>query len=289
MKRLLMARTGLLLIPALAVLLGSCSVKHVTSFTKTSLSALEQCSAANPFSFVTYCEKCQSKPLKKLVDLNTGELSPLNCTLFERADSARDIFDKVLKGYLLGLSRLSEGNTEEIDVGDLAGKLDGIKDNLPEKMQLNSAQVKSANILSKAFNEGVQLFLKHKLKKIIIRSDTHFNITLRYYSKLLGDLESNDSLCIENYREFVTAAVMDSSKDVGTRMLAIKDFRSFKAEYSSYIELFEKQKRLLEKIGAGHQLCALNPLSSSATKKELKKITKSISALGDECLKLKHH
>jgi len=238
----------------LTVVLSSCvNLKHVNDFSTSSLKSVKNFEAID-YSFKQNClDKCQDQNIKKLVLIP----QECNCEADEKADSITFLIYNAVRGYLDGLTNLSNNNLTTYKMDPLTKAL--TKSDLAA-IKVEKAQVEAySNISNVLLNAFANKYRKHKIKEYVKAANEPFQVLIRF---LDFNLSSNlaDKLNVQKLRirEDYLKLIKDST-------LSSLEKRKTIEEYYHRLDLIEaKQQTLntyskaLKKTAGGHQNLADN-------------------------------
>jgi len=277
-------KLGLALI-LLTVGLSSCvNLKHVNDFSSSSLKSIKKFEEIN-YSFKQNClENCQDEKIKNL-SLNAKDC---DCKLNEKADSVTLLIYNSVRGYLDGLTSISDNDLTSYKMDALTKALtEGDFGSIKIEKEQVEAYSKISKILLKAFTDE---YRKKKIKEYVTEANEPLKVLITY---LDFNLSSNLVGKLNVQKQRIESYYFDLTKD---STLSIIEKRKAVEEY--YVQLGKiesKQKELityskaLKKIAEGHQKLVDNieKLSKDEIKELLTQYSSDIQDIISEFNKLK--
>lgn len=275
---------GLALI-LLTVVLSSCvNLKHVNDFSSSSLKSVKKFEEIN-YSFKQNClDNCQDK---KINDLRL-KAQDCDCKLNEKADSITLLIYNSVRGYLDGLTSLSDNDLTSYKMDALTKALtEGNFGSIKIEKEQVEAYSKISKILLKAFTDE---YRKRKIKEYVTSANEPLKVLITFLDfNLSSNLIGNLKVQKKSVEDYSFELLKDSSLSTIEKRKVIED-------YYRRINLIEtKEKELLtyskslKKIIEGHQKLADNieSLSKDEIKEALTQYASDIQDIISEFNKLK--
>jgi hypothetical protein len=263
---------------------GCISLEHVHNFSSSSLESVLK------FEVIDYSFKqnCQNNCYNiKINDLIISD-SACNCKTDEKADSITLIIYRAIKGYLNGLSNLSENNLTNYKLEPLSESVTKFE---MGSVKFEKSQVEAystiSSILLRAFTDK---YRKQKIKEYIKTGNKPVNVLIGFLDFNLSENLSN-KLNVE--KQFYKDTYFDLTKDA---TLSVYEKRRAVEEYYDRTGKIDRQQKelltysmSLKKIATGHQMLADNigRLSKDEIKAEITRYASDIEDLISEFNKLK--
>ena len=232
-----------------AVGLSSCiNLKQVNNFSSSSLKSIKKYEEIN-YSFKQNClDNCIDK---RIIDfsLNAKEC---DCKLNEKADSVTLLIYNSVRGYLDGLTNLSNNDLTNY-------KMDALTKALAEgdfgSIKIGKEQVEAysniSKILLKAFTDG---YRKKKIKEYVIAANEPIKVLIAFLdfnlsANLVGKLNVKKQRIVSYYLDLIKDATLSTFE----KRKAVEEY------YSQLGKIEAKQKEIviyskaLKKIAEGHQ------------------------------------
>ncbi len=270
----------------LTVGLSSCvNLRHVNDFASSSLVSMGKFEEIN-YSFTQNClENCHDRKIAEL-NLNADDC---NCELNEKADSITLLIYNSVRGYLDGLSSLSNNDLTSY-------KMDALSRSLTENdfgsVKIENEQVEAyseiSGILLKAFTDE---FRKRKIKEYVTEANEPVKVLIAF---LDFNLSSNLAGKLNVQKQRLESHYFDLTKDPA---LSAFEKRKLVEEYYLRLNAIEaKQTELftysnaLKKIAEGHQILVdnIDDLNNDEIKILLTQYSGDIQGLISEFNKLKN-
>ena len=266
---------GYLLYIFIIALVTSCvNLDHINKFATVSEKILE---SQNEFGY-SFTESCLDFDCKQEIYFvpafkDFEKEGICDCSAFKMADKALSLINGVLNAYLTGLAKLSNGKAVNYNFDNLikAVDVDQIKNNIPITSNEISSVSKLATIIS---HDLMDTYRKRKLKIIIKRSDTDFQILITAYKKCMSTYFKN--ILLNNDLVFLTNRYSDYLYKNETRLSPYEkgkiyeEYLTRKSTIERYKDITDKFVASLDKIGEGH--AELNKESGHLTDKNIKSI-----------------
>lgn len=267
------------------LLLSSCvNLKHVNDFSSSSLNSIRKFEEIN-YGFHQNC-------MENCFEMKMGELNftstDCNCSLNEKADSINLLIYNTIKGYLIGLSNLSNNDLTSYKINPLSNALMEHNSNLLtlEKSQVD-AYTTISTILLKSFTDE---FRKKKIKEYVITANEPLKILINY---LDFNLSANLIGKLDIQRQRIQSYYFDLLQD---KTLSSHEKRNIIGEYYQQIIQLENRKsvllsysKILKKINIGHQklVDAFNTLSKEEIKAQFTQYSSDMEDIISEFNKIK--
>jgi len=269
----------------LTVGLSSCvNLKHVNDFSSSSLKSIKKYEEIN-YSFKQNClDNCQDK---KINDLSLSA-KDCDCKLNEKADSVTLLIYNSVRGYLDGLTNLSNNELTSYKMDALTKVLtEGDFGSIKIEKEQVEAYSKISKILLKAFTDE---YRKRKIKEYVLSANEPIKVLITFLdfnlsSNLIGNLRVQKN----SIEEYSFELLKDSTLSKIEKRKVIEDY------YSRINKIEEKEKELvtyskaLKKIAEGHQKLVDNieTLSKDEIKELLTQYASDIQDIISEFNKLK--
>jgi len=269
----------------LTVGLSSCvNLKHVNDFSSSSLKSIKKYEEIN-YSFKQNClDNCQDK---KINDLSLSA-KDCDCRLNEKADSVTLLIYNSVRGYLDGLTNLSNNELTSYKMDALTKVLtEGDFGSIKIEKEQVEAYSKISKILLKAFTDE---YRKRKIKEYVLSANEPIKVLITFLDfNLSSNLIGNFRVQKNSIEEYSFELLKDSTLSKIEKRKVIEDY------YSRINKIEEKEKELvtyskaLKKIAEGHQKLVDNieTLSKDEIKELLTQYASDIQDIISEFNKLK--
>lgn len=257
----------ILLLPCVAVLLGSCvNLRHVGVFSQKSIEGIEQFDSLSP-NFSEVCLQDQTQERIRRFDIHKTDF---DCTQNQKADSVTQVIYNATKSYFYGLSDLSQNELTNYRTDDLNQALT-TGDFGPIKLDGTDVKAYSdiSTLLLRAFTDG---FRRKKVKEYVAQAHgpllqlIHF-LELNLAGNLGGKLEVQKSGLKNFYFDFVK----DTSLSDYERTKFAEDYFRRISEITAQQNELDTYAKILKEIVEGHTTLYNNVsnMTSDEVRKEL--------------------
>jgi hypothetical protein len=246
--------------------LSSCvNLKHVNDFSSTSLKSLKKFEDIN-YSFKQNClDNCQDNKIHNL-NLNAEDC---DCVLNDKADSVTLLIYSSLRGYLDGLTNLSNNDLTSYKMDALTKALtEGKFGSITIEKEQVEAYSKISKILLKAFTDG---YRKKKIKEYVKEANEPLKVLITF---LDFNLSANLVGKLNVQKGRIKSYYFDLTKDPS--LSTIEKTKAAEQYYSQLSKIEAKQNELLtyskaiKKVVDGHQKLTEN--IEKMTKAEIKEL-----------------
>ncbi len=250
----------------LSLVLSSCvNLKHVNDFSSTSLKSLKKFEEIN-YSFKQNClDNCLDDKIKTL-NLNTEDCY---CVLSDNADSVTLLIYSSLRGYLDGLSSLSNNRTTSYKINALTNALtEGNFDFIAIQKEQVKAYSNISKISLKAFTDQ---YRKSKIKVYVKDANESFKVLISF---LEFNLSANLIGKLNVQKQRIKSYYYDLTKHPSLSKL--EKIKAVEEYYNQLNKIEVKQNELITyskvilKIADGHEKLAEN--IKKLNKTEIKEI-----------------
>lgn len=258
-----------------AGLTGCVSLKHVSGFSSESLESVRKFETID-YGFRQNClENCNNR---KILDLIISSRD-CDCKADEKADSVTLIIYHAIKGYLTGLTNLTNNNLTNYKLDPLSGSLSGSE---LGSIRFEKSQVEAYSAISKILLRAfTDKYRSHKIKEYVKAGNGPLKVLIGF---LDFNLAENLTGKLNVQKELLKDTYFDLTKD--PTLSTFEKRKAVEAYYQQIGNIDRQQKELitysksLKKIAFGHQELADN--IDKLSKKEIKEqLTQCASDIQD--------
>lgn len=252
MKKLFLKTTLLLLFLTLGF--SSCvNLKNVNDFSSSSLKSIKNFEALD-CSFKQIClDNCQDEKINALLLNQTA----CDCKTNEKADSITFLIYTAVKGYLDGLTNLSNNNFINYKIDPLTKAL--TKSDFAA-IKIEKSQVEAySNISNLLLNAFTNKYRKHKIKEFVKAGNGPLQVLISFLdfnlsANLAGKLNVQKQGIKDNYFELTKDQTLSSFE----KRKAVEEYYQRSDKIEAKCTALTTYAKALKKIAVGHQTLADN-------------------------------
>jgi hypothetical protein len=267
-------------------------LKHINSFSKSSIEALKKHEEIT-YTATKYCNHiCANKNAiasskakddttfeQKLDRVKVNNDTDCNCDEATKADNCLDTYRTILIAYFNGLAKLSDKKATNTSFNNLTTSTkDLVKNN---KLNITDGDIDAAGSLAKFITEAfLEGYRQNKLKDAIDKADDPLGKVIDAYARSLDELEHVVESDRKELRRFYKDKYDNDSNENNVAKY-LEEYATRDAELKKQSRLIETFKSTLPAIKAGHNKLKKESgnLSEKTLASDLNEYTQSIISL----------
>jgi hypothetical protein len=264
--------------------LQSCvNLNHVNNFASCSLKSVKNFEAID-YSFKQNClENCQDKKINDF----TLTSQDCDCKANEKADSVTFLIYNAVKGYLDGLTNLSNNNLTNY-------KMDNLKKSLTES-DLKSIKIEKAHIEAYSKISGILLnaftnkYRKNKIKQYLKTGNEPFKVLISFLDfNLSANLTGKLNVQKQGIKDSYFDLTKDNTLSTFEKRKAVEEYYQRSNKIDARQSALTTYSKELKKIAAGHQSLVDNieKMNKDEIKEQLTQYASDIQDLVSEFNKI---
>ncbi len=229
-----------------SLLIGCSSLKNTSDFSASAFKGIQKFEEID-YGFEKNClENCYSKTIAEL----NLESPPCNCAEDKKGDQVTLAIYKAVRGYLDGLTKLSNNKLTAYNLESLSDELKKIEN---PSLKIEKSQVEAYGTISRILLRSVtDKYRKHQLRDYLVAGNEPFQVLIACLKfNLSENLSGKLSVQKEILKEYYFVLLKDTTLTTWERREAVETYYKKRDQ----IELIKKQllsySKTLQKIGQG--------------------------------------